>query len=268
MVIPVTNERFVWRHAAPSTGTGGEFLPGVRAGGQPPRCRTSPADAGSRELLKPMSCLLSYIHPATPTDTSTLMHQKGIMDIKNMLVLGLCVPALALGVAACGDDDETASTGTATQAPAATTAAAAPAAATAEKNIVETAQATPDLSTLVDAVVAADLGETLSGEGPLTVFAPTNDAFAALPPEELQRLLEPANKDELAEILKLHVVAGDVEAADLSDGQKVKTVQGDELEVKIDGDKVMVGDAQVTQPDVATSNGTVHVIDAVLLPKS
>jgi uncharacterized surface protein with fasciclin (FAS1) repeats len=186
------------------------------------------------------------------------------MKLKKMIALGLLVPALAVGVAACGgDDEETASTGTTTEAEAGsgTTETAA-----AEMNIVETAQATPDLSTLVDAVVAADLAETLSGEGPYTVFAPTNEAFAALPPAELQRLLKPANKEELANILTYHVVAGDVKAADLSDGQMVETVQGEKLEVSIDGDKVMIGDAQVAQADIATSNGTVHVIDAVLLP--
>ncbi len=181
-----------------------------------------------------------------------------------MLLLGLCVPALAIGVAACSsDDDESASTGTTTEATTGTTDEAA-----AEMNIVETAQATADLSTLVDAVVAADLAETLSGEGPYTVFAPTNEAFAALPPAELERLLKPANQDELANILTYHVVAGDVKAADLSDGQMVETVQGDQLKVTIDGDTVMINDATVAQADIETSNGTVHVIDGVLIPKS
>jgi uncharacterized surface protein with fasciclin (FAS1) repeats len=185
------------------------------------------------------------------------------MKLKKMIALGLLVPALAVGVAACGgDDDESASTGTTTEATDTGTTEAA-----AEMNIVETAQATPDLSTLVDAVVAADLVETLSGEGPFTVFAPTNDAFAALPPAELERLLKPANKDELAKILTYHVVAGDVMAADLSNGQKVKTVEGQDITVSIDGDKVMLNDsATVVQADIETSNGTVHVIDGVLLP--
>jgi uncharacterized surface protein with fasciclin (FAS1) repeats len=188
-------------------------------------------------------------------------NQKGNMNIKKALLLGLCVPALAFGVAACSsDDEESTSTGTTTeQTDTGTTDAAA-------MNIVETAQATPDLSTLVDAVVAADLVETLSGEGPFTVFAPTNDAFAALPPAELERLLKPANKDELAKILTYHVVAGDVKAADLTNGQKVATVEGQDLTIKLDGDKVMVNDAEVVQADIETSNGTVHVIDGVLLP--
>lgn len=185
------------------------------------------------------------------------------MDIKKALLLGLCVPALAFGVAACSsDDEESTSTGTTTeQTDTGTTDEAA------TMNIVETAQATPDLSTLVDAVVAADLTGTLSGEGPFTVFAPTNDAFAALPPAELQRLLQPANQDELAKILTYHVVAGDVKAADLTNGQKVETVEGQDLTVTIKGDKVMLNDsATVVQADIETSNGTVHVIDGVLLP--
>ena len=185
--------------------------------------------------------------------------------IKKKLLLLLCVPVLAFGVAACGgDDDESSSSGdtTAVEETTGTTDSM-----EASMDIVETAQATPDRSTLVDAVVAADLVETLQMDGPYTVFAPTNDAFAALPPAELKRLLKPANKDELASILTYHVVEGDVKAADLSDGQMVDTVNGGQLEVKIKGDKVMINDATVAQADIATSNGTVHVIDAVLLPQ-
>ncbi len=183
------------------------------------------------------------------------------MNMKKALLLGLCIPALAFGVAACSDDDSSDSTTT-------EQVEEAPAEAGASMDIVETAQATPDLTTLVDALLAAELVETLQGDGPFTVFAPTNDAFAALPPAELERLLKPANRDELANILTYHVVDGDVKSSDLSDGQMVETLQGGEVEVTIDGDKVMVGDAEVVQPDIETSNGTVHVIDAVLLPSS
>lgn len=182
------------------------------------------------------------------------------MDIKKALLLGLCVPALAFGVAACSSDDNESSSTTTEQTDSSMTDEAS------EMNIVETAQATPDLSTLVEAVVAADLVETLSGEGPFTVFAPTNEAFAKLPPAELQRLLKPANKDELAKILTYHVVAGDVMSSDLTNGQKVKTVEGQDLTITIAGDKVKVNDATVVQPDIETSNGVVHVIDGVLLP--
>jgi len=184
------------------------------------------------------------------------------MDIKKALLLGLCIPALAFGVAACSDDDDSSDEATTEQTESADSGDAA------SQNIVEVAASTPQLTTLVDAVVAADLVETLESEGPYTVFAPTNNAFAQLPPEELERLLKPANQEELANILTYHVVEGDVKAADLSDGQKVETVQGDELTVKINGDKVMINDAQVVQADVEASNGTVHVIDAVLIPSS
>jgi uncharacterized surface protein with fasciclin (FAS1) repeats len=183
------------------------------------------------------------------------------MDMKKTLLLGLCIPALAFGVAACSDDDSSDDTTT-------EQVEEAPAEDGASLDIVETAQATPELTTLVDALLAAELVETLQGDGPFTVFAPTNDAFAALPPAELERLLKPANRDELANILTYHVVDGDVKSSDLSDGQMVTTLQGEDLEVTIDGDKVMIGDAQVVQPDIETSNGTVHVIDAVLLPSS
>jgi uncharacterized surface protein with fasciclin (FAS1) repeats len=184
------------------------------------------------------------------------------MDVKKALLLGLCIPALAFGVAACGDDDDSSDSTTTEQVE------EAPAEAGASMDIVETAQATPDLTTLVDALLAAELVETLQGDGPFTVFAPTNDAFAALPPAELERLLKPANRDELANILTYHVVDGDVKSSDLSDGQQVETLQGGELTVSIDGDKVMIGDAEVVQPDIETTNGTVHVIDAVLLPQN
>ena len=185
--------------------------------------------------------------------------------IKKKLLLLLCVPVLAFGVAACGGDDD--DSGSSSDAAAVEETTGTTDTAEASMDIVETAQATPDLSTLVDAVVAADLVETLQMDGPYTVFAPTNDAFAALPPAELERLLKPANKDELASILTYHVVEGDVKAADLSDGQMVDTVNGGQLEVSIDGDTVMIGDATVAQADIETSNGTVHVIDTVLLPQ-
>lgn len=132
--------------------------------------------------------------------------------------------------------------------------------------IVETAVATDALSTLVAAVTAADLAETLSGPGPFTVFAPTNDAFAALPEGTVDTLLEPANRDQLTSVLTFHVVAGKALAADLTDGQTLTTVQGQTLTVKIDGDTVTVNGVPVVQADVEASNGVVHVIGGVLLP--
>jgi uncharacterized surface protein with fasciclin (FAS1) repeats len=158
-------------------------------------------------------------------------------------------------------------------------AAAAPAVAfAADSTIVETAVATPDLSTLTAAVKAAGLVETLSGPGPFTVFAPTNAAFAALPAGAVDTLLQPANKQQLQGVLTYHVVAGKVSAADLAKkiaagGGKatLKTVAGGELTAKQDGAAIVLTDAKgrsakVAAADLEQKNGVVHVIDAVLLP--
>lgn len=173
---------------------------------------------------------------------------------------------LALGAAACGDDEEdgaaAVATPTETQAPAETPAET-PAA---EQDIVALASATPDLSTLVTAVTAAELVETLQGDGPFTVFAPTNDAFTAVGQDTLDTLLAPEGKDQLTDILTYHVVPGELMAADLQDGQELETVQGGTLTVSVEGDTVRVGDATVAMADVDASNGVVHVIDAVLMP--
>ncbi|MFC4262952.1 fasciclin domain-containing protein [Ferruginibacter yonginensis] len=135
------------------------------------------------------------------------------------------------------------------------------------KNIVENAAGSADHTTLVAAVKAAGLVETLSGAGPFTVFAPTNEAFAKLPAGTVDNLLKPEMKKDLTGVLTYHVVAGALKAADLKDGQKLKTVQGQELTVTIKDGKVMINGAVVTIPDVVSSNGVTHVIDAVLLPK-
>jgi len=135
-----------------------------------------------------------------------------------------------------------------------------------EKDIVALAMETPSLSTLVQAVKAGGLVETLQGEGPFTVFAPTNDAFAALPEGTLESLLKPENKEQLVEILTYHVVPAKVMSGDLSDGMKAGTVQGAEATVKMKGDAVMIDNATVKMADIEASNGVVHVIDAVILP--
>ncbi len=135
------------------------------------------------------------------------------------------------------------------------------------KNIVENAAASADHTTLVAAVTAAGLGETLSGAGPFTVFAPTNEAFNKLPAGTVDNLVKPEMKSDLTTILTYHVVAGSLRAADLKDGQKLKTVQGKELTVSVKDGKVMIDGATVTIPDVISSNGVTHVIDAVLMPK-
>ena len=135
------------------------------------------------------------------------------------------------------------------------------------KNIVENAAGSADHTTLVAAVTAAGLGETLSGAGPFTVFAPTNAAFAALPAGAVDGLLKPEAKAKLTGVLTYHVVSGAVKAADLKDGQKIKTVQGEELTVAVKDGKVTINGANVTIADVVSSNGVTHVIDAVLMPK-
>ncbi len=137
----------------------------------------------------------------------------------------------------------------------------------APKDIVDVAIGSPDHTTLVAAVTAAGLVETLKGSGPFTVFAPTNAAFSALPAGTVDGLLKPESKAALTNILTYHVVAGAVKAADLKDGQKVKTLQGEELTVSIKDGKVMINGANVTAADLSGSNGVVHVIDAVLMPK-
>lgn len=137
--------------------------------------------------------------------------------------------------------------------------------------IVVVASNTPTLSTLVTAVKAASLVDTLNGTGPYTVFAPTNDAFAALPAGTLDTLLKPENVDQLKSILTYHVVAGKVLSTDLKDGQVITTVQGGTLTVSIADGKVYIVDAKgnkavVEKADVNADNGVVHVIGSVLLP--
>jgi uncharacterized surface protein with fasciclin (FAS1) repeats len=149
-----------------------------------------------------------------------------------------------------------------------------------DKTIVENAVNSADHTTLVAAVQAAGLVETLSGEGPFTVFAPVNAAFEALPAGTVDTLLKPENKDQLVAVLTYHVVAGDIKSADLikmiedaGGTLKVATVQGGELTFSIDNGAVKITDAAggvatVTIADVDQSNGVIHVIDKVLLPSS
>jgi uncharacterized surface protein with fasciclin (FAS1) repeats len=130
--------------------------------------------------------------------------------------------------------------------------------------IVEVASANEAFSTLVAAVTAAGLGETLSGEGPFTVFAPTNEAFAALPAGLLDKLLLEENKDVLVKILTYHVLADEVMAAAVTAGDAT-TVEGSTIAITTDGG-VKVNDATVTATDVPASNGVIHVIDKVIVP--
>ncbi len=133
-------------------------------------------------------------------------------------------------------------------------------------DIVDIASDTDALSTLVAAVEAAGLVETLKGDGPFTVFAPTNEAFDALPDGTLESLLLEENREMLIEILTYHVVPGKVMSGDLSDGMTAGTVQGSDVTISVGDYGVSVNDASVVQADVEASNGVVHVIDAVILP--
>jgi transforming growth factor-beta-induced protein len=153
--------------------------------------------------------------------------------------------------------------------------ATSPTPASATKNIVQLAESVDDLSTLVAAVVAGDLADTLSSPGPFTVFAPTNEAFAALPPSVLAKLMKPENKKELVDILTYHVLPEKVLSTDLKASQVVKTVEGKPLHVTKTGNHVRVGASlkskdlrNVIKADNVASNGVVHIIDGVLLPPS
>jgi uncharacterized surface protein with fasciclin (FAS1) repeats len=132
--------------------------------------------------------------------------------------------------------------------------------------IVELAQKSENLSTIVAALQAGGLVETLSLSGPYTVFAPTNEAFAKLG-ATVDELLKPENKAKLVEILKYHVVGGATMAADLKDGQTVETLQGTEVTVRLSEKGAMINESTVTTADVAASNGVVHIVDNVLMPK-
>ncbi len=135
------------------------------------------------------------------------------------------------------------------------------------KDIVDNAMAANNVTTLVAAVKAAGLVETLKGDGPFTVFAPTDDAFAALPDGTVDNLMKPENKEKLTNILTYHVVPGSLRSTDLKDGQMLETVNGKKITVKMKDGNWMIDDAQVIIPDVISSNGVTHVINKVLMPK-
>jgi uncharacterized surface protein with fasciclin (FAS1) repeats len=136
----------------------------------------------------------------------------------------------------------------------------------AQKDIVETAVSAGQFKTLASALTAAELVATLKGDGPFTVFAPTDEAFAKLPEGTLDNLLKPENKDQLVAILTYHVVPGKVMAADVTKLKEAKTVNGKMVDIEVKGEDVMVNGAKVTAADIAASNGVIHVIDTVILP--
>jgi len=132
------------------------------------------------------------------------------------------------------------------------------------QTIVDLAVATPELSTLVVALTAADLVDTLSGDGPFTVFAPSNDAFDALPAGVLDDLLKPTNKKALVDLLTYHVVAGNVSSDKIFDGEQLETVEKKYVTFRVSGKKIMVNSSLVTAADNTASNGVVHIVDTVL----
>jgi uncharacterized surface protein with fasciclin (FAS1) repeats len=175
--------------------------------------------------------------------------------MKRSLVIGI---SMVLGlVAACGGTADTTST---TAAPINTTTAM----TTELADIVETAQAAGEFTILLTAVEAAGLVDTLKGEGPFTVFAPTDEAFAALPEGTLEALL--ADTDTLTQILLYHVVAGQVTVDQVVELESAETVEGSTVTIRVEDGKVFINDAEVITTDILTSNGVIHVIDAVILP--
>jgi uncharacterized surface protein with fasciclin (FAS1) repeats len=135
------------------------------------------------------------------------------------------------------------------------------------KDIVDTAVAAGKFKTLAAALKAAGLIDALKGEGPFTVFAPTDEAFGKLPAGTVEDLLKPENKEKLTKILTYHVVPGKVMAADVVKLSSAKTLEGSEVNIKVEKGGVMVDNARVLKTDIAASNGVIHVIDAVILPK-
>lgn len=158
--------------------------------------------------------------------------------MKKWMIMGLLAPMLAL-TTGCNDDDD-------------------------PGTIVDEAAGRSELSTLVTAVTAAGLVETLEGEGPFTVFAPNNEAFAALPPGTLEALL--ADTAKLTKILTYHVVAGDLKAADVVAADKLTTVQGKTVKITVNENGAFVNGAKIIKTDIDASNGTLHMIDGVLIP--
>jgi uncharacterized surface protein with fasciclin (FAS1) repeats len=166
---------------------------------------------------------------------------------------------------------QTATAQTTAPAPAAASGSASASTASTGKDLAGSAALSPNHTTLLKALQAAGLAEQAKGAGPYTVFAPDNAAFDKIPAATLATLLKPASKKQLSKILTYHVVSGSVMAADLKDGQVIKTVQGESLTVGVKDGAVTVKDAKggtatVTQPDIKTTNGVVHSIDTVLMP--
>ena len=173
---------------------------------------------------------------------------------RNLFGISLAAVA-ALAIAGCGSSSSS------------TTSSTTPTTQSATGDIAAVASANPDLTTLVTALSAGDLVATLQGTGPYTVFAPTNAAFSSIQ-STVDSLLMPANKGKLQSVLKYHVVPGTYMAADLKDGQSLKTAEGESLKVSVKNGVVKINGATVVKADVPASNGVVHVINGVLVPKA
>lgn len=204
--------------------------------------------------------------------------RKPLLAAMMMLVL-----ALSVAVAGCGSDDTSSTTAAETTSDTGEMMSDSEgvevggAMMTPDRDIVANASEAANVTTLVALVKQADLVETLQGKGPFTVFAPDDDAFAKLPKETTDSLMQDENKKQLQSILTYHVVAGEYDAAKITElannGETITTVEGQKLTPKVDGDKVTITDASggtvtVTQADVKSSNGVTHIIDGVLMPKS
>jgi uncharacterized surface protein with fasciclin (FAS1) repeats len=174
--------------------------------------------------------------------------------VPSRIVLATLTCIVALAATGCGPEQPAQSPSGAT--------------AEGEKDIVDTAVAAGSFTTLAKALAAADLVDTLKGTGPFTVFAPTDEAFAALPAGTLADLLKPENKAKLQEILKYHVVSGKVMAADVGGLKTAGTVAGKDLKISVADGVVRINDSKVLKTDIIAKNGVIHVIDKVLLPPS
>jgi uncharacterized surface protein with fasciclin (FAS1) repeats len=171
--------------------------------------------------------------------------------------------ALVLAAAACSSDDDTSATDTSVG-DTTTTAQEASDEAPSDPTIVDIAAGEEDFSTLVSAVTAAGLVDTLSGSGPFTVFAPTNAAFEAIPEADLNSIL--ADEDQLTEILTYHVLPGEVLSTDLQPSQSPATVQGDSVDIEVADGQATINGCNIVTTDIQASNGVIHVIDCVLTP--
>jgi uncharacterized surface protein with fasciclin (FAS1) repeats len=202
------------------------------------------------------------VNDANVTATDILA-SNGVIHVIDSVIMP---PTMSAGAAVTGTETMTGTTemtGTMEMTPTATMTATD---AITTGNIISTAIAAGNFTTLAAALTAADLVETLQGEGPFTVFAPTDEAFAKLPAGTVEDLLKPENKANLIKVLTYHVVPGRVTAADVANLTAATTVEGQDIAIKVEGGNVMINNATVTTADIMTSNGVIHVIDTVILP--